>query len=192
MNNDALIFITGEDDLADIMDEVLTIKSMYFALGRSLRLKNDDLQAISEKYNNESKVDRALNDVLLLWLRKQYNVDRFGPPTWQMLVEAVDKKSGGNNHELAKQIALNHQAGIYVLGVMHVHVCIVSLLFTYNNIRVYIGITRQSILWDIHTNKCGSCQLLGHSIVSYEICYLLNCIHSLLFLMWVYAYLVLK
>ena len=38
--------------------------------------------------------------------------------------------------------------------------------------RVYVGITRQSILWDIHTNKCGSCQLLGHCIVSYEICYL--------------------
>ena len=35
---------------------------------------------------------------------------------------------------------------------------------------------RQPILWDMHGNKCGSCQLLGHCIVSYEIYYLLNCI----------------
>ena len=114
MNNDALIFITGEDDLADIMDEVLTIKSMYFALGRSLRLKNDDLEAICEKYPSESTAERALDKVLLLWLKKQYNVERFGPPTWRMLVEAVNKKGGGNNHELAKQIASNHPAGIII------------------------------------------------------------------------------
>ena len=60
------------------------------------------------------------------------------------------------------------------------------------SIRVYAGIMRQSILWDTHTNKCGSCRLLGHCIVSYWICHLLNCIHYPLFLMWVYAYFVLK
>ena len=38
--------------------------------------------------------------------------------------------------------------------------------------RVYVGITRQSILWDIHTNKCGSCQLLGHCLMRFVICYI--------------------
>ena len=96
------------------MEEVLDIKEMWFALGRSLRLRNDDLSAIRRKFPNESDCDaeQAFNDVLVLWLRKEYNVDRFGPPTWRMLVEAIDKKSGGNNHEVAKQIALNHQTGI--------------------------------------------------------------------------------
>ena len=92
------------------MEEVLDIKSVCFALGRSLRLRNDDLEAIQKKY--ESDHERALNDVLLLWLKREYNVESFGPPTWRMLVEAVNKRSGGNNHELAKQIALNHPAGI--------------------------------------------------------------------------------
>jgi hypothetical protein len=59
-------------------------------------------------------VDQALKDVLLLWLNQEYKVERFGPPTWRMLVEAVDKKTGGNNHELAKEIASNHPIGIYV------------------------------------------------------------------------------
>ena len=115
MTNDTMTFVIDEDDLADVMDEVLTIKSMYFALGRSLRLKNANLQAIRTQYPTESDFELALNDVLLLWLDKQYNVDRFGPPTWRLLVEAVDKESSGNNHELAKNIALNHPAGIVII-----------------------------------------------------------------------------
>ena len=99
------------------MEEVVDIKSMWFDLGRSLRLRSDDLEDICKKYPNESDRDakRALNDVLLLWLKKKYNVERFGPPTWRMLVEAINKKTGGNNYELAKQIALNHPAGSTIL-----------------------------------------------------------------------------
>ena len=94
------------------MEDVVDIKSMWFALGRSLRLRNNDIGTIRNKYPNESDHEQALNDVLLLWLKKEYNVERFGPPTWRMLVEAVNKKTGGDNHKLAKQIALNHPAGI--------------------------------------------------------------------------------
>ena len=101
--------------MPDVMKEVLDIKSMWFDLGQSLRLKSDNLEDIyhSEKYPNESDRDakRALNNVLLLWLKKKYNVERFGLPTWRMLVEAIDSKSGGDNQELAKQIALSHPAG---------------------------------------------------------------------------------
>ena len=108
------IFYADEDDLSDIMEEVLDIKAVVcFALGQSLRLQHDNLEAIRKKYPNESDHERALTDVLLLWLKKEYNVERFGPPTWRMLVEAVYKRSGGNNQELAKQIALNHPAGSY-------------------------------------------------------------------------------
>ena len=94
------------------MEEVSSIQSAYFPLGRSLRLRNDDLKAICEMHPSKSDAEQALNDVLLLWLCQKYNVRRFGPPTWKMLVEAVDKKTGGNNHELAKEIASNHPAGI--------------------------------------------------------------------------------
>ena len=93
---------------------------MYFSLGRSLWLRPDDLRAVSEACGSTStgageesdhNAERALNDVVLLWLRQKYNVERFGPPTWRMLVEAVDKHAGGNDHELAKKIALNHPNG---------------------------------------------------------------------------------
>ena len=102
------------------MEEVLSLKSAYYSLGRSLRLQTVDLRAIRKAYPNESDTELALEDVLLLWLRQKYNVERFGPPTWRMLVEAVDNKAGGNNHDLAKEIASNHPAGIARL--LHIHI----------------------------------------------------------------------
>ena len=97
--------------MSDIMEEIESLKSLYFQLGRSLRLGSEDLQKICEAYRRDSDADRALNDVLLLWLHQKYNTEKFGPPTWRLLVEAVNKKTGGNDHDLAKQIAANHPAG---------------------------------------------------------------------------------
>ena len=105
-----------EDDLMDVLEAVLPIQSAYLALGRSLRLRSADLRSIQEAYPNESDDRQALSDILELWLQKKYKVDKFGPPTWRMLVEAVNREAGGNNHELAKKIALKYPAtGSYII-----------------------------------------------------------------------------
>ena len=93
------------------MEEVISIQSKYYALGRSLRLEPRDLKAICEAYPNESDSAQALEDVLLLWLDRKYDAEKYGHPTWQMLVAAVDKETGGNNRELAKKIADRHPTG---------------------------------------------------------------------------------
>ena len=49
--------------------------------------------------------------MLLLWLNQKYNIERYGRPTWRMLVEAVDMKISGDNYELAERIASKHPAG---------------------------------------------------------------------------------
>ena len=99
-----------EDDLTYVIEEVISIQSLYYSVGRSLGLRISDLKSIRDGYPSPSDSGQALEDVLLLWLDQKYNVERFGPPTWRMLVEAVDKKTGGNNHELAKEIASRHPA----------------------------------------------------------------------------------
>ena len=96
--------------MVDVLEAVLPIKSLFFALGQSLRLRTADLKSVVEAYPSESDARQALSDTLELWLKQQYNVERFGLPTWRMLVEAVDREGGGNNHELAKKIASNHSA----------------------------------------------------------------------------------
>ena len=98
----------------DVMEEVMSIKLVWYRLGEWLRLQDDDLDAIQDTYPNPNERDskRALKKVLLLWLQKKYNVEKFGLPTWKMLVIAVDKKTGGNDQELAKEIASRHPKGI--------------------------------------------------------------------------------
>ena len=58
-------------------------------------------------------LDDAYTEMLLVWLKHSYKVERYGPPTWRRLVEVVDDPAGGNNHALAKKIASNHPTGMY-------------------------------------------------------------------------------
>ena len=79
------------------------ISAAYYALGRTLRLSPSDLDRIRQE--NYQNTQQALNEVLLLWLRQVYAAEKHGPPTWEMLVKAVSKDTGGNNKALAKKIA---------------------------------------------------------------------------------------
>ena len=108
-------------------------------------MKIADLRRIRSEHSIESD---ALEDVLLLWLNREYNVKEHGPPTWRMLVEAVDKKSGGDNHELAKQIALNHPAGREIIWIHKV--------LTYILIHVPVS-NNDSNLIRIHASKFCAC-----------------------------------
>ena len=94
-----------------MIEEVLSIQSLFYQLGRCLKLKSVDLDPIRDNRRSDSDTEQAFQSVLLLWFNKKYNVERFGPPTWRMLVKAVDMESGGNDHELAKRIASRHPAG---------------------------------------------------------------------------------
>ena len=96
----------GEDDLINVLEAVLPIKSIYFSIGQCLGLPLTVLESIRKA---ESDAEQALSDTLKLWLQQKYDTERFGPPTWRMLVEAVDKEAGGNSNELAKEIASNHR-----------------------------------------------------------------------------------
>ena len=94
--------------MSKVIEEIQPVKSRYYNLGQSLNLEIADLQKIRDERPSESD---ALKDVLLLWLNQKYDKKKHGPPTWRMLVEAVNNESDEDNDELAKQIALNHPAG---------------------------------------------------------------------------------
>ena len=120
------ICIKDEDDVTDVLEEILSIKCLYFPLGECLRLASDNLKAIRKAYPDESDAEKALKAVILLWLKKKYKVAKFGLPTWKMLVEAVEKKTGGNNPMLAEEIASKHPTGMpntKVPILLHIQLC---------------------------------------------------------------------
>ena len=81
----------------------MSISAKYYNLGIELGLHPGKLEAIKQTHSND--VAQALTQVLLLWLKRQYDVETHGPPTWQKLREAVDSPSGGDNPALAEEIA---------------------------------------------------------------------------------------
>ena len=100
--------LTDEEDHFDVLDEISTLESRYYQIGIGLRLKPKDVESIDKE-----DPSRALSKVVKMWLKQQYNVQRHGPPTWRMLVKAVDSSAGGNDHTLAEKIASKHPASKY-------------------------------------------------------------------------------
>ncbi len=96
----------AEDDFREVYAELWTIKANYYQLGIMLGLPPGELQTIRQA--NCQNIAQAFTEVLLAWLRQQYNVERYGLPTWQRLMEAVASPSGGSNCTLAEKIAENH------------------------------------------------------------------------------------
>ena len=50
----------------------------------------------------------CLSEVIANWLKKNYNTEKFGLPTWRWLVEVVADPAAGNDRALAEVIARKH------------------------------------------------------------------------------------
>ncbi len=87
------------------MNALTDVQFRYYEIGTQLRLKALELEAIKNKSATNTI---AMGAVIEEWLKGNYNTDRFGPPTWKMLVEVVANPNGGNNNSLAKIIAKKH------------------------------------------------------------------------------------
>ena len=72
----------------------------------ALRLRAAEEDAIASKYQGNPK--DCLEAVLTKWLQKGYNFQKYGPPSWRMLVEATAHPAGGDNVALAEEIARKH------------------------------------------------------------------------------------
>ena len=90
------------------MDELSSLSNCYYDIGLGLRLSISELESIESSYKDNPR--RALTKVVTAWLQEHYDTEKFGPPTWKMLVKAVDSPAGGGDHTLAQKIASNHPA----------------------------------------------------------------------------------
>ena len=98
--------LTDEDDLSEILELLREETAQCYNIGACLKLKSSLLDKIESETPDHSK---GLRKVISNWLLKNYNVEKFGEPTWKKLVEAVASSNGGNNTDLAMKIAANHK-----------------------------------------------------------------------------------
>jgi len=97
------------DDIFDVKNELITVAARWRDVGIALHLKFDTLDNIENRCINEPH--RCLELMVTEWLKRNYNLKRFGEPTWQKLVDVVNSPAGGANRALAIDIARRHKAG---------------------------------------------------------------------------------
>ena len=83
-----------------------SVASSWKAIGIALRIGFGHLKMIQQ--DNAGNSSACLSEVLTCWLQRNYNVERFGEPTWRAVVKAVADPAGGGNCALALNIAEKH------------------------------------------------------------------------------------
>ena len=85
---------------------MMPVVSSWKAIGTGLGIDSGRLDAIQESNFGNSK--NCLLEMLICWLRRNYNVEKFGEPMWQAVVKVVAYPAAGDNCALALSIAGKH------------------------------------------------------------------------------------
>ena len=102
-------FSLDEDDWSDIAFECSSLAPHWEELCVFLRLPMGTNDAIKEKHGNKEL--SCLNEVLKLWILRKYKTEKYGFPSWKMLLKAVWKV----DENLFEKLAKTHQ-GMYTVA----------------------------------------------------------------------------
>lgn len=95
----------GEDNLRKVLWEIDSVAASWYTIGIGFGL-NCEILARIRKERGCSK--ECMAAVLECWLKKNYDVEQLGEPTWRTVVEVVGHSAGGENPSLASKIAKKH------------------------------------------------------------------------------------
>lgn len=118
--------IIGKEDAFDVKCAIVNIAARFYSVGCALGLPASILDKIQN--DNPRDSEKALMQVINMWLAQNFNAKRFGAPSWRTLVNALAEPAGGNDSLLAKEVAEDHP-GNYMAA---------YVLCTYYNIIIII------------------------------------------------------
>ena len=99
--------IVGLNDLFDIVSEVQDIAPRWWSFGLAVHLLPQVLHKIQAMVSGPDP-ERCLSLVLEELLKKNYSYEKYGPPSWRLILQAVGNRAGGGDRALAEKIAKNH------------------------------------------------------------------------------------
>ena len=105
--------LKGDDDRFTIQTEMMPVAGSWKAIGTGLGIASGCLEGIQE--SNLRKPKECLSEMVTCWLNRNYNVERFGEPTWRTVVKVVAHPAAGDNHALALNIAKQHPGNSWLL-----------------------------------------------------------------------------
>lgn len=89
--------------MIDVVDSVQRLAGSWKRVATYIHVKGDAIDRIEQ--NNPRDAQQCLHESIVEWLRKNYNLEKFGPPSWKMLVGAVKRL----DNSLALEIANAHR-----------------------------------------------------------------------------------
>ena len=101
-----MMFITDEDDdSGDVMKYLKTAAGDWQSICKSLHVKASRIREFSTNYGHDSA--RCMDSAVADWLSLNYNIGKFGKPTWRKVAESVVRV----NKKLFLSIASEHTSG---------------------------------------------------------------------------------
>ena len=113
---------TDEEDVFDMVSALIPLLTKWKEIGTALGLRHSALEIIEA--TNKGGARMCMQGMLVQYVRKSYNCDRFGDPSWMCLCKAIAHPAGGNNEELAESISKEHPTkGIHVYACTNLYCC---------------------------------------------------------------------
>ena len=92
--------------MTDLKSEVHDVASKWRHFGEALHIKPPSLDQFEAKCRGDPM--DCLSSILTEFLKKNYDSEKYGVPSWKLIVAAVGCREGGNIRALALRIAANH------------------------------------------------------------------------------------
>lgn len=89
---------------------MIQLAGRWTAIGRGFGFDSGRLDMI--RTDNHGNCAECLSGMLTCWLKKNYDVEVFGKPTWRTVVKVVGSSTAGDNCALALEIAGRHTGSI--------------------------------------------------------------------------------
>ena len=105
-----LVHFSDEENWNDVIIACTSLAPKWQHLSGLLGLPIKAIHAISESYPNDS--ENSWSKALMQWILQQYNTEKYGSPSWKLLLKAVSRV----DETLFDRLAKEHQLeGKYII-----------------------------------------------------------------------------
>ena len=98
--------VTDLNSLFDVESEVIDVAARWASFGKALHIPPAKLSTI--KAEPGSTPESCLSSTLSEFLKKNYEWEKYGDPSWRQIVTAIAHRAGGDDGALALRIANDH------------------------------------------------------------------------------------
>ena len=103
--------LSDEDDWNDVIIACSSLAPKWQHLSGLLGLPIKTIRTIRESYPNDSET--SWSEALMQWIMQEYNTEKYGSPSWRLLLKAVSRVDETLFDKLAKEHKLEGKYKIY-------------------------------------------------------------------------------